>query len=117
MGQSEWVVYRRYNEFLQLYKTVCIYFKFSSYVIIHKLNSLQLQKKKLLSDVSLSFPPKRTFKNNFDQEFLQSRLEALDTVMEQLCDVTTIFQEETLQAFITPNRVGDIANSKLTQSK
>jgi hypothetical protein len=97
---------------------------------------LQLKKKKLIAEGSSSnqnntgnphhssigtssvpsvyFPPKKKIGNNFDPNFLEQRLAALDTAMQQLCDHSTIFQDEKMQQFLQPNREGDIPNAAFT---
>lgn len=91
---------------------------------------LQLKKKKLVSEGSsssnsnssssssgssnvpaISFPGKKKIGNNFDPNFLEHRLTALDKMMQQCCDVPPIFQDENLQLFLQPNREGDIPNA------
>lgn len=99
MGQTRWIVFRRYKQFLQLYN--------------------QVKKKKLISDnMDIKFPPKqKPFANNFKKEFLDARMESLSLVMQQLTAVNSIFQDELVQQFLSPTQKGDIPNADFEEQR
>ena len=61
---------------------------------------------------NLKFPPKKKF-GNFENEFLQSRMAALEEILTHLTVINSVFQDEDMQQFLSANQPGDISNAYL----
>ena len=76
-GRRNWVVYRRYSDFVRLNKKI----------------------KKAAPYLQLKLPPKRVFRSNFDNKFLLKRKVALEDFMRKLFSISTLMETDPIRSF------------------